>query len=151
MHAPKGCRKCEIDRSITLGFLSRRIAHPGEYKAIELLPAQQFSCRRSAGNVTRLLLAGGIGNRNQPPPLSIERGISRLLRQPYRLRRGRGRMGGYSSTPRKGKVSEEGGDESLYYAASGMQVSFFREQNFPKVPAANPLLLLLPLWEPRGV
>lgn len=39
-------------------------------------------------------------------------------------RRGiRGEMGGYSSTPRKGKVSEEGGDESLYYAATGMQVS----------------------------
>lgn len=32
-------------------------------------------------------------------------------------------MGGYSSTPKKGKVSEEGGDEGLYYAASGMQVS----------------------------
>lgn len=32
-------------------------------------------------------------------------------------------MGGYSSTPRKGKVSEEGGDDTLYYAATGMQVS----------------------------
>ncbi|CAM9097023.1 unnamed protein product, partial [Hapterophycus canaliculatus] len=30
-------------------------------------------------------------------------------------------MGGYSSTPRKGKVSEEEGDESLFYAVSGMQ------------------------------
>ncbi|CBJ31069.1 Chain A, Crystal Structure Of Anopheles Gambiae SerTHR PHOSPHATASE Complexed With Zn2+ [Ectocarpus siliculosus] len=30
-------------------------------------------------------------------------------------------MGGYSSTPRKGKTSEEEGDESLFYAASGMQ------------------------------
>lgn len=33
------------------------------------------------------------------------------------------KMGGYSSTPRKGKTSEEEGDESLFYAASGMQVS----------------------------
>lgn len=32
-------------------------------------------------------------------------------------------MGGYSSTPRKGKVSEEEGDDSLFYAVSGMQVS----------------------------
>eukprot|EP00752_Nemacystus_decipiens_P009520 g8509.t1 len=30
-------------------------------------------------------------------------------------------MGGYSSTPRKGKASEEGGDDTLYYAATGMQ------------------------------
>ncbi|CAM9522550.1 unnamed protein product [Scytosiphon promiscuus] len=30
-------------------------------------------------------------------------------------------MGGYSSTPRKSKVSEEEGDESLFYAVSGMQ------------------------------
>lgn len=34
-----------------------------------------------------------------------------------------GEMGGYSSTPRKGKVSEEEGDDSLFYAVSGMQVS----------------------------
>ena len=32
-------------------------------------------------------------------------------------------MGGYSSTPRKGKTSEEGTIEELSYAASGMQVS----------------------------
>lgn len=32
------------------------------------------------------------------------------------------RMGGYASTPRKAKTSEEGTDETLCYAASGMQV-----------------------------
>ena len=32
-------------------------------------------------------------------------------------------MGGYSSTPRKAKTSEEGGVGELSYAASGMQVS----------------------------
>lgn len=34
------------------------------------------------------------------------------------------RMGGYASTPRKAKVSEEGGDETVHYAASGMQVIY---------------------------
>lgn len=33
-------------------------------------------------------------------------------------------MGGYSSTPRKAKTSEEGGDDNLFYAACGMQVRF---------------------------
>lgn len=32
-------------------------------------------------------------------------------------------MGGYSSTPRKAKTTEEGGDGSIHYTASGMQVS----------------------------
>lgn len=32
-------------------------------------------------------------------------------------------MGGYSSTPRKAKTSEEGGVDELSYAACGMQVS----------------------------
>lgn len=48
-------------------------------------------------------------------------------------------MGGYSSTPRKGKTSEEGGVEELSYAASGMQVS--PEWHVQRVTAIFVLLL----------
>lgn len=90
-----------------------------------------------------------LGNREEfTPPPYVSRGACFNSRDTPSTQpcSGGGKMGGYSSTPRKAKVSEEGGDESLYYAASGMQVSFFREQNFPKVPAATPLLLIYCCW-----
>ena len=57
-------------------------------------------------------------------------------------------MGGYSSTPRKGKVSEEGGDDTLYYAATGMQVSPLVKVKNNKTPGAGDAtsLSFLKVW-----
>lgn len=41
-------------------------------------------------------------------------------------------MGGYASTPKKGKISEEGKEGSIRYAASGMQVTWKYQQNLKK-------------------